>query len=217
MHSILVYADSLSWGIIPGTRNRLGFDHRWPGVMEKQLLAQGVNVRVIENCLNGRRTAWDDPFRPGRNGLQGLSEAIEYNSPLSLVILMLGSNDFQASHQGSAALTAQGMSALIDTIRRAPIEPGMPQPSILVVAPPQITDVKGTMAAKFVGAETRSIGLAAALKQMAHEQQVYFVDSDAVTDASEVDGIHLDIGQHQLLGQALAGEVLNILVAKNAS
>jgi hypothetical protein len=34
MQHILVYADSLSWGIVPGSRERLGFDQRWPGVME---------------------------------------------------------------------------------------------------------------------------------------------------------------------------------------
>ena len=35
MHHILVYGDSLSWGIIPNTRRRLSFAERWPGVMER--------------------------------------------------------------------------------------------------------------------------------------------------------------------------------------
>lgn len=34
---ILVYSDSLSWGIIFTTRQRLPFDQRWPGVMEHAL------------------------------------------------------------------------------------------------------------------------------------------------------------------------------------
>ena len=34
MQHILVYADSLSWGLVPLTRKRLPFDQRWPGVME---------------------------------------------------------------------------------------------------------------------------------------------------------------------------------------
>ena len=38
MHQILVYADSLTWGIVPNTRRRLAFDERWPGVMEHELL-----------------------------------------------------------------------------------------------------------------------------------------------------------------------------------
>ena len=65
MQHILVYSDSLSWGIIPTTRKRLLFDQRWPGVMEMSLCSSGKKVRVIEDCLNGRRTVWDDPFKPG--------------------------------------------------------------------------------------------------------------------------------------------------------
>lgn len=75
MQHILVYADSLSWGIVPTTRRRLLFEQRWPGVMEISLCSSGQKVRVVEDCLNGRRTAWDDPFKPGRNGLVGLSAA----------------------------------------------------------------------------------------------------------------------------------------------
>jgi len=76
VHQILVYADSLTWGIIPNTRRRLPFEARWPGVMELALGAAGERVRVIEDCLNGRRTAWDDPFKPGRNGLAGVEQRI---------------------------------------------------------------------------------------------------------------------------------------------
>lgn len=71
MQHILVYSDSAAWGIIPMTRRRLPFDARWPGVMELALLQSGRRVRVIEDCLNGRRTVWDDPFKAGRNGLLG--------------------------------------------------------------------------------------------------------------------------------------------------
>jgi lysophospholipase L1-like esterase len=33
MRRILVYSDSLTWGIIPSTRKRLPFDERRPGVL----------------------------------------------------------------------------------------------------------------------------------------------------------------------------------------
>ncbi len=88
MRQVLVYSDSLTWGIIPTTRKRLPFDARWPGVMEIALAGRGHSVRVIEDCLNGRRTVWEDPFKPGRNGLAGLAQRVEINSPLSLVLLM---------------------------------------------------------------------------------------------------------------------------------
>src|SRR5947207_8787502 len=85
MKDILIYGDSLTWGIIPMTRKRFAFHERWPGVMENELNAGGRRVRVIEDCLNGRRTVWDDPFKPGRNGIVGLAQRIEIHSPLALV------------------------------------------------------------------------------------------------------------------------------------
>jgi lysophospholipase L1-like esterase len=52
---LLVYGDSLTWGIIPDTRNRLPFEGRWPGVMEHRLAARGRRVRIMA----GRRVSRD--------------------------------------------------------------------------------------------------------------------------------------------------------------
>lgn len=203
MEQILVYSDSLTWGIIPDTRQRLAFHERWPGILEISLIQQGKQVRVIENCLNGRRTVWSDPFKDGRDGSEGLAQVVEMHSPLKLVILMLGTNDFQCTHDNDAWLSAQGMAKLIKLVRQAPIEPGMPKPEILVVAPPKIIKPKGVIANKFNGAEGRDIGLAVELEKIAEEQAVHFFDAGTVTEASAVDGIHLDKDQHRLLGEAI--------------
>ena len=210
MHQILIYADSLSWGLIPNTRERLPFAARWPGVMEAELLQRGLSVRVIEDCLNGRRTVFEDPFKPGRNGLNGLEQRIEINSPLRLVILMLGTNDFQSMHANNAWHSAQGMAALVDAARRAPIEPGMPVPEILVVAPPPFQKPKGPIAPKFQGAEDKTSGLAAAYEAVAHERRCKFFDAGKVTSTSSVDGVHLDAEQHLALGRALAETVAQL-------
>ena len=208
MKQILIYSDSLSWGIIPDTRKRLPFDRRWPGVFENSLLQEGKKVRVIENCLNGRRTAWPDPYKDGRDGSEGLAQVIEMHSPIDLVILMLSNNDFQRTHNHNAWLSAQGTAKLVDIIRQAPIEPGMPVPEILVVAPPVITGPKGAIAYKFEGAEQRCIGLQDELKKVAETLSTHFYDANAATASSEVDGIHLDAPQHLALGKALAKSVM---------
>ena len=205
MQQILVYSDSLTWGIVPNTRRRLPFDARWPGVMEAALLASGRAVRVIEDCLNGRRTVFEDPYKPGRNGLIGLQQRIEIHSPLDLVILMLGTNDFQSMHPHTVWHSAQGVGTLVDAVRQAPLEPGMPVPPILVVAPPPIREPKGPIAPKFLGAAEKSAGLAAALAGVAEERRCAFFDAGSVTGSSVVDGVHLDADQHLALGQAIAG------------
>ena len=204
MQQVLVYSDSLSWGIIPATRKRLPFDARWPGVMEIALAEQRHSVRVIEDCLNGRRTVWEDPFKPGRNGLVGLAQRVEINSPLALIILMLGTNDFQSMHPHTAGHAAQGIATLVTAIRQAPIEPGMPVPPILVIAPPPLLNPRGPIAAKFTGAAEKSAGLADAYRAITSELGCHFFDAGSVTSASVVDGVHLDADQHLSLGKALA-------------
>ena len=204
MKQILIYSDSLSWGIIPNTRKRLSFEERWTGVFETELNKGSTTVRVIENCLNGRRTVWSDPFKEGRDGSQGLAQVIEMHSPLELVILMLGTNDFQCMHNNNAWLSAQGTAKLIDIIRSAPIEPEMPIPEIMIVAPPEIIKPKGYIANKFKGAEERYCGLNDELKIIAKENNTAFFDSNTVITASKIDGLHLDMEQHKTLGLALA-------------
>jgi lysophospholipase L1-like esterase len=216
MQQILVYSDSLSWGIIPNTRRRLGFVERWPGAMEDQLIRAGRSVRVIEDCLNGRRTVWDDPFKPGRNGLTGLQQRIEVNSPLALVVLLLGTNDFQSMHAFSAWHSAQGTAALVRAIRGAPIEPGMPVPPVLIVAPPPVRTPKGPIAPKFEGAAAKSQDLAAELAKVASELGCPFVDAGTMVTTSAEDGVHLDADQHLALAHALAQEVARLLDATAA-
>jgi lysophospholipase L1-like esterase len=213
VHHVLVYSDSLTWGIIPNTRRRLPFEDRWPGVLEQKLNDSGQRARVIEDCLNGRRTVWEDPFKPGRNGITGLAQKIEAQSPLSLVILMLGTNDFQFCHPYNNAWSAgQGVTVLINEIRRAPIEPGMPVPPVLVVCPPPMGRPQGALSEKFRGAEMRCAGLADVYRQVCSDLNCHFFDAGSVTPASLVDGIHLDRDQHLLLGRALVDVVAAILL-----
>ena len=212
MKHIFVYGDSLSWGIVPGTRRRFPFEVRWPGRMQVRLFEAGHSVRVTEDCLNGRRTVWDDPFKPGRNGSVGLGQKIEAQSPVDLLILMLGTNDFQFNHPFNDAWTsAQGITALVNEIRRAPIEPGMPSPPILIACPPPMDNPRGMVGLKFAGSEQRSKGLAKAFQEAATALQCSFFDAGSATPASRVDGVHLDEDQHLKLGDAMAEFVAKLL------
>lgn len=213
MKNILVYGDSMSWGLVPGTRKRLSFDERWPGILENICNQKSVTIRVLENCLNGRRTAWEDPFKPGRNGMQGIQQVVEMNSPLDLIILMLGTNDFQAVHTNTAIQAACGVAALIQAMGMAPIEPGMPVPPVLLVVPPQISQPKGLMADNFGDVQQKCLGLAEKYMDVSRELKTYFYDASQVVCTSEIDGVHLDKTQHRLLGEALAVETTKILGA----
>lgn len=179
--------------------------------MEIALNETGCACRVIENCLNGRRTVWDDPFKAGRNGAATLSEVIELNAPLALVIIALGTNDFQSTHQNHAWASALGVSTLIDIIRAAPIEPGMLTPGILVLAPPVIMEPRGAIASKFQGAQQRCLGHVDAYREVSQSKAVHFFDINSATGASMVDGVHLDRDQHATLARALTPALRKIV------
>ena len=59
---IVVYGDSLSWGIIPLTRRRLDFASRWPQVMAQNLndtaeaAGRDYRVHVTEKCIEDRKS-----------------------------------------------------------------------------------------------------------------------------------------------------------------
>ncbi len=214
MKQILIFADSLSWGLIPNTRQRLPFQKRWPGICENILLSKKHDIRIIENCLNGRRTVWDDPFKDGRNASKYLSQAVEINSPLELVILMLGTNDFQSTHNNNASLSAQGIVKLINIIKSAPIEPNMPSPEILVIAPPKITIAKGTIKNKFIDANKRCTNFSNELEIISKENFVHFLNADNIVKVSNEDGVHLDEPQHQTLAEAVTNMISTILSTK---
>lgn len=133
------------------------------------------------------------------------------HSPLSLIILMLGTNDFQATHTYTAQDSARGIATLIETIRTTQLEPGMPSPAIMVVAPPAIGIPKGEIAHKFEGAQAKATGLARAYRDVSAALECAYVDAGTVTSSSLVDGVHLDEDQHALLGRALAPEVAVLL------
>jgi hypothetical protein len=52
-------------------------------------------------------------------------------------------------HSLDAWQSSQGLAAIVASIRRAPIEPGMPVPPILIVALPKIQKAKGKIVSTF--------------------------------------------------------------------
>ena len=175
--------------------------------MEVTLHELGHSVRVFEDCLNGRRTITDDPVRKDRNGFLSASRAVESHSPLDLIIILLGTNDFQVTPAFNASGAANGVAKLVQEMRETPMEPGMIHPPILVIAPPPIHEPKGSMAEKFQEAQERCQGLSETYRSMCSRSNCEFFDAASVITTSKVDGVHIDANHHVLLGRAVANLV----------
>lgn len=105
-------------------------------------------------------------------------------------------------------------TALVAAIRSAPIEPGMPLPQILVIAPPAIGKPQGPISPKFEGGENKCLGLAAAYRKVCAELDCHFFDAGSLVASSKLDGVHLDLEQHLLLGETVA-KIVHALLLKN--
>ena len=68
MKNILCYGDSNTWGFIPVEGERYPRSIRWPGAMQALL---GEGYHVMECGLNGRTSAYDNPYAPMMNGMDG--------------------------------------------------------------------------------------------------------------------------------------------------
>lgn len=213
MKYVLCYGDSNTWGSIPVTMERYEFPVRWPGVAQGIL---GEKVRIYENALGGRTTVFDDPIEEGRCGKAGFPGVLKGNSPLDLIIIMLGTNDCKARFGQTPWDIAWGMDLLIQYVRKAECGRGKGCPRILVVAPPLMgSDWESTVLGTVFGPESeeKARRLAPCYREVAERQNVDFFDAARIAKG-EGDSIHLSAGTHRRLGEALAARIAEILELK---
>lgn len=206
-HAILCFGDSNTWGYKPLTGERLRRTERWPGILQHAL---GADCNVIEEGLNGRTTAFDEPFREGRNARKSLLAVLESHAPLDLLIIMLGTNDLKHHLNVSAHESARGLSSLLQIASTSGSTFNQTSPNILVVAPPKFGNLSELMAHHFEGSVARSAELPMVYKDACAPWGCSFVDSNPVASVGE-DGIHLNQQGHRALARALAPVVRRLI------
>ena len=92
MKRILCFGDSNTYGYKPDRSGQFNENIRWTGLLSKSL---GDDLTIIEDGVCGRTLAIDDPMFVSRNGLKSIENSIRSNSPIDLLIIMLGTNDLK--------------------------------------------------------------------------------------------------------------------------
>lgn len=82
---------------------------RWPCLLQRAL---GEEYLVIEEGLCGRTTVFPDPLEPGLDAISYLRPCLLSHAPVSLLILVLGTNDTKERFGLSAEEIARGMERL---------------------------------------------------------------------------------------------------------
>lgn len=210
MKSLLCYGDSNTWGSAtePRPDGRYGPEERWPGVARKVL---GPGWMVIEEGLSARTTVHPDPVEgPWLDGAAYLHPCLRTHRPLDVVVLMLGTNDLKMRFNLPPGDIARGVGRLLTIIRNSQSGQDGGPPGVLVVCPARILDHHGErpdLAGMFQGGYEKSLRLAPLYEAVAAEHGAAFLDGGALIESSAYDGIHLDVGAHGKLGQAVAEAV----------
>lgn len=217
MKRIVCFGDSNTWGYEPASGQRFAENVRWTGVLASSL---GTGYRVIEEGLNGRTTAFDDPVEGlHKNGRAYLLPCLESQAPIDLLILMLGTNDLKQRYGLPVGDIAEAAGSLIKIIRQSEAGPCDLAPAVLLVAPIAVSaeiasaELAAGRLGQMFGADSRSRSLqfSSCYAEIARQQGCAYFDAATVACASPLDAIHLDAQGHQALGQALAREVERIL------
>ena len=72
------------------TLSRFNEEERWTCLLQRAL---GDAYLVIEEGLSGRTTVFEDPLNEGMPALPYLAPCLKSHEPVSLLIIMLGTND----------------------------------------------------------------------------------------------------------------------------
>ena len=107
------------------------------------------------------------------------------------------------------------MKVLVRIVRTIPLEgPSDKMPEILIVSPPLLGKRKPDFVAQFSEADEKSKGLGAAMRAMAAELQVAFLDVAPVVTTGDHDGVHFPPEEHAKLGKAVAQAVEKLFAGK---
>lgn len=210
MKNILCYGDSNTWGYIPGSETqRYDIDVRWTGLLQKQL---GDDYRIIDNGLNSRTTIFDDPICVDRNGYKSLDSAILSQSPLDLVIIMLGTNDYKDYLPSSNYASAEALMLYCNKIRNLCTAENQPIPKILLVSPIYVGNEVLNAGEEFNQESiARSKDLGARIKVIAKENDAFYFDAASVASPSDIDGLHMLPSEHKKIADAFEKLIREIL------
>lgn len=206
MKRILCFGDSNTWGYRPDGQGRFDVPATWPGVMATALEGQAV---VDIDGLCGRTTTIPDPVEGEHlNAAPYLLPCLVAHSPLDLVIIKLGCNDQKQRFNMKGIDIAQSIARLVKIVQNSGVNGGK-SPEILVIQPAPIK--LRSFAETFDGAPERAVGMTEAFKRETEALGVHLLNEGEYVESSEVDGIHLELDAHTVLGGVVTERVKQIL------
>lgn len=204
MKHILCFGDSNTHGYMPGG-GRYDDNVRWTRRLATLL---GEDYLICEEGLNGRTSSFDDPYEPYKNAMDYIVPCIQTHEPIALTILMLGSNDMKQYFSPTCEKIANSLRHLATVIRDTTQAP------VLLVSPIHLgkhmetSDFSNSFPSSSLAL---SYQLGSALKEVADELAIDFLDAATIAEPSVSDSLHLTAEGHEKLAIAFAKKIHTIL------
>ena len=191
---------------------RFNEEERWTKRLQAAL---GEDYLVLEEGLSGRTTVFSDPLYEGLDALSYLYPCLKSHEYVSLLIIMLGTNDTKERLGANAYAIGLGMRRLVQKALTVDCWVPGEKPEILIIAPPVIGEgVKTSSVADEmgVGAVEKSRQVPAEYQRVAQELGVHFLDANQVgCEFNQVDFMHLTNKGHATLAAKLAELIPQLL------
>ncbi len=190
------------------TLARFNEDERWTRRLQAAL---GEDYLVCEEGLSGRTTVFDDPLYEGLSALGYLYPCLKSHEPVSLLIIMLGTNDTKERIGANAYAIGLGLRRLVQKAQTMDCWGPGGKPNILIIAPPAIGEgVRTSPVAEEMGkgAVEKSRQVPGEFRRIAEETGCAFLDLNETDCAfNQIDFMHLTRAGHARLAELLAALV----------
>lgn len=171
------------------------------GIAAKNL---GEAFRIWEEGVVGRTTAFDDPMRPGMNGLKDLPSVLSGYGTVDLLILMLGTNDTKERFGLCPEDISGGMEQLVLRAKELPVW-RRGHPEILIISPAHIRGTRDPVM------YTKSADLASRYRTLAERNGCSFLDAEEICVFNKIDCTHLTASAHRALAERLTDMIPELI------
>ena len=205
MQQVLCFGDSNTWGYNPENGERFPWGIRWTSILQQKLANK--DIRIIEEGLCGRTTVFEDPLRQGRKGVSLFPTLLETHKPENIVI-MLGTNDCKTFYGATAGSIGLGIRKLVRQIRD-----GAPSAKILLMSPIALGEKVWDGFDPEFGKNSVQVSkeLPEIYRQIAEEEELYYLAASDYAVPSERDQEHMDEEGHKALAEAVLEKISEIL------
>ena len=136
-----------------------------------------------------------------------ISILIETNSPIDLLVVMLGTNDLKNNFNQSSNDISTNMKLVCEAIINNDYFNSKP---IILVSPTHINESSPNLLDSFIGTTEKSKSLAKQYKKIADDLDLFFVDASQSVKTNQIDGLHWDAMQHSDFANSIHSKIKSI-------